>query len=142
MPAGKSRDFTEAFHVLEVEEPETFVTVTGVDIIDPSAVTLGDVYFVPMSGTNSLNVLHHWPPNEKDLRFVNADWDEAIPAVGGRLESGQLYLFAAHIHAEDLPASFESIEVTYTHDGLAYATRTDLRVRLTHLRHCRVPASW
>ena len=136
LPARGSRDFTEAFHALSVDPPADFVTVTGVDLINEVRIELGKVYLVPMSGRNVLNVLNYFPPTQRDLRYVNADWNDALTAVGSRLESGQLYLFVGHLQTSRLPASFDSIEMTYEYAGKPYSTRTQIRVEITGRKSC------
>ena len=71
--------------------------------------TLREVYLVPMIGRNVLSVSTQFPITDKQLRYVNADWDNAFHAVGSRLEAGKVYLFVAHLHASSVPASFDAI---------------------------------
>jgi len=89
-----------------------------------------------MDSQNVLNVLNYFPPTRADLRFVDADWQDAMPAVGSKLKSGEKYLFAAHLAAGALPASFESIELTYSYRGEAYTTATQIRVEITDQASC------
>jgi hypothetical protein len=119
-----------------VDAPGGSVSVTDAELIEAEAITLQEVYLVPMDSRNVLNVLNYFPPTRKDFRYVNANWQDAMPAVGSELKSGEKYLFLAHLEASALPASFASIELTYRYDGDAYTTGTRIRVEITDQPSC------
>lgn len=126
----------EAFHALWLADWAESVTITGIDLHGERSMDLKEVYLVPITGRRVLSVKDHFPPTEKEMRYVHSDWDKAFRAVGSRLEPDKKYLFVAHLHASSLPASFDSIELLYTYKGKAYSTSTQLRVKITDAKPC------
>ena len=138
--------FTDGLEVLRLKGAPS-ATVTSVELVgDPGVSLTGAMLAGPGRGMGALQVIHSWPPRDRDL-----DESRLVPAVGATItdDSAGWELFVGMTAAEAATVDRLGINVGYDVAGVQHETFLPAFVRICVRQEapgasekCAPPADW